>query len=98
MTEGAVEVLEVAQVGERGRLVEDCVRPVGDDRLHDRVPVKQVEMARHGPKRSAPPGDLCVPALDRLRDEPRPGLTARAYDEDSRCLFSFATSPRFQGS
>ena len=98
MTEGAVEDLEVAQIGERGRLVEDCVRPVGDDRLRDRVPVKQVEMARHGPKRSAPPGDLCVPALDRLRDEPRPDRTARACHEDSHCWSSFATSPRFPGS
>ena len=49
--EGAVEVLEVAQIGERGHLVDDCVRPPSDDSLRDRVPIEQVEVERLGAER-----------------------------------------------
>jgi hypothetical protein len=55
------DTAQVAQIGERGRLVDDCFRPPDDHRSHDHVPVKQVEVERLGPKHLAPPGDPCVP-------------------------------------
>jgi len=46
LREAAVEVLEVAQAGEGGGLVDDRVRPRGGDGVSHRVAVEQIEHHR----------------------------------------------------
>jgi hypothetical protein len=50
MNDHAIEVLEVAAAGarQRGRLMDDCVRPGGGDRLTYRTRVERVERDRLG--------------------------------------------------
>jgi len=48
--EAAVEVLEVAQLGQSGRLVDDRVRTAVDDRPHDGVRIQDVELDRFRPE------------------------------------------------
>jgi hypothetical protein len=91
LREAAVEVLEVAQAAERGRLVDDRVRPGGDDGIAHRGRVEQVEHDRLGAllaqargllRRTGCADDL-VPPLEQLRDEPGADRAGRPCDEDS---------------
>jgi hypothetical protein len=89
--EAAVEVLEVAQVGERGRLVDDRIGPGGGNRLADGRRVEQVENDRLRPERAQAFGsvgrtggaDHLVASKHELGDEPGADRAARPCDEDS---------------
>jgi len=101
-----VEVLEVAQAGERGRLVDDRVGPGGDDGLPHRAPVEQVEHDRLraqgvqavGFVRGAGAADHLVASLHELGDEPRADRAGRPCNEDSHPFSPFVVSTRRRDS
>jgi hypothetical protein len=101
-------VLEVAQIRQRRRLMDDRVRLGLEDGLAHGARVEQVEGDRMGPERAQPLGvagraeraDHLVPSVDQLGNEPAADGAARSCDEDShRVLLSDrVTSPCRGGS
>jgi hypothetical protein len=98
-------MLEVLQIRESGRLVDDRVGLGLEHGLAHRARVEQIERDRLRPERlhafavSGRPerADHLVPSVDQLRDEPGADRAARSCYEDShRCLL--VTSAGFQGS
>ena len=107
LREAAVEVLEVAQIGQSGRLVDDRVGLGLEDGLAHGARVEQIERDRLRPERphalgvAGRPGgaDHLVPSIDQLGDEPGADRTARSCDEDShRCSPSRSHRLGFRGS
>ena len=104
--EGAVEVLEVAQVGQRRRLVDDRLGLGFEHAPPHRGRVEQIERDRLRAERPHALGavsrperaDHLVASLDELGDEPGADHTARSYNEDSHRISPSVTSRAWRGS
>jgi hypothetical protein len=77
LREAAVEVLEIPQTGQRGRLMDDRFGPGLEDGLAHSMRIEQVQLDRPGTQRAQAfriPGrleraDHLMPSLNQLRDE-----------------------------
>ena len=106
LMKAAVEVLEVAQVGQRRRLVDDCLGLGFENRLAHRAGREQVERDRLRAERPdtltvsrrSERADHLVASIDQLGNEPGADRTARACNEDShRELLLVGPIPRDLG-
>ena len=98
--EGAIEMPEVADARQRGRLMDDRVGLGGGNRLAHCVGIERVEHDRLGPEPAqlfclagrAGAADHVVAALDQLGNEPMADHAACSYHEDSHRVLLSVTS------
>jgi hypothetical protein len=97
LREASVEVLEVAQIRQSGRLMDDRVGLGFEHGLAHGARVEQIERDRLRPERPYTFGvsgrsrgaDHLVPSIDQLRNEPASDRTARScYEDAHRVLLS----------
>jgi hypothetical protein len=102
--EAAVEMLEVAQIRQGGRLMDDRLGLGLEDGLAHGTRVEQVERDRLRPERPYPLGvstrprgaDHLVAPINELRNEPGADRTARSRYEDSHDVSFPSHRPDFE--
>jgi hypothetical protein len=100
LREAAVEVLEIPQTGQRGRLMDDRFGPGLEDGLAHSMRIEQVQLDRPGTQRAQAfriPGrleraDHLMPSLNQLRDEAATYGAARSRNKHSHLFLLLAIS------